>query len=252
MKMFWALYRKELKGLRNIFLTLLGLILGIDVLLATRINSWGYWQAFGLTFLPLAFLIFWGIFRPLSLIRSEWKEGTAPFLRSLPVSGWSMIGAKLLAAFTEWVGLNLAALALSGLFYAAAPLCGANWVTLSDLPPLGEVIKFLTLSIANPILGIFLGAVIFQLAYLLGRLVNRFSGMVSFAATVFLFYLTSKGSEFLARLLSSFPGLSLEAPRLIDIEFVFSFSTVMLFVMLIEFAILFSVTGWLVEKKLEY
>jgi len=59
------------------------------------------------------------------------------------------------------------------------------------------------------------------------------------------FYLTSKGSEFLARLLSFFPELSLEAPRLIDIEFVFSFSTVILFVMLIEFAILFFVTGWL-------
>ena len=134
---------------------------------ATRIIAWGYWPAFGFTFLPLAFLLFWGIFRPLSLTRGEWKEGTAPFLRSLPVSGWSIIGAKLLAAFTEWVGLNLATLALSGLFYAAAPLCGAEWVPLTDLPPLAEAIKILAAFGTNYALGIFLGATIFQLAYLL-------------------------------------------------------------------------------------
>ena len=79
MKMFYALYCKELRGAKNIFLTLCGLIFGLDVFLATRIMAWGYQPVFALTFLPLAFLLFWGIFRPLFLTRGEWKEGTAPF-----------------------------------------------------------------------------------------------------------------------------------------------------------------------------
>ena len=58
MKMFFALYRKELSGARNVTLTILALILGLDIFLFTRISAWGYLQAFGFTFLPLFFLIF--------------------------------------------------------------------------------------------------------------------------------------------------------------------------------------------------
>ncbi|HHW12026.1 MAG TPA: hypothetical protein GXX33_03385 [Firmicutes bacterium] len=252
MKMFWSLYRKELSGARNTFLILCGLILSLDVFLATRIKAWGYKPAFVFTFLPLAFLIFWGFFRPLSLTRGEWREGTAPFLRSLPVSGWSIIGAKLLAAFTEWVGLNLTSLALSGLFYAAAPLCGAEWVPLSDLPPVTEIMKILTAFGTNYALGIFLGAAILQLSYLIGRLVNRFTGLVSFASTVFLVYISAKVSELLTGLLSFLPGLSLNIPQLSPDVRALQALSITFIVMLIEFALLFFITGWIMEKKMEF
>lgn len=251
MNMFFALYWKELRGARNTFLTLLALIFGLDVFLATRIGSAGYWSAFGFSFLPLVFLFFWGIFWPLALTRGEWKEGTAPFLWSLPVNGWQILGAKLLAAFTEWIGLNLATFVLSGLFYAAAPLCGAEWVALSELPRLNESIEFLAIVALNTAMGILLGSIICQLAYLLGRLVNRFAGLVSFGATLFLIYLTSKGSELLVPL---FPGLNnIRNPFLTsDMGAFQSVSMAVFLVMLIEFVLLFLVTGWVMEKKMEF
>ena len=129
--MFFQLYRKELNGLRNIFLTLLGLIMGIDLFLVTRVRSWGYWTALHVTLIPLIFLLIWAMFRAFMLTREEWKEGTAPFLRSLPLSGWSIVGAKLLAAFTEWLFLSLATVIFSGLFYATAPLWGVEWPALT-------------------------------------------------------------------------------------------------------------------------
>lgn len=252
MKLFCRLYRKELNGSRHIFLTLLGLIMGIDVFLITRISSWGYWRALQVTFLPHAFLVFWALFRAFAIPREEWKEGTAPFLRSLPISGWGIVGAKLLAVFTEWFTLSLATVTFSGLFYAAAPLWGENWLGLTDLLFSGRAVRFMVFSGINLSLGIMLGGIIFQLAYLLGRTVNRFHGLVSVASTVLLIYITTKGSEFLSQLFSDFLGITLESRVFSPNEdLVLSYSLVSMVVLLIEFALLFFITGWVMEKKAE-
>lgn len=253
MKMFYALYRKELSGAKNTFLTLLGLIFGFDVFLTFRIKSLGYNLVFGLSFLPLAFLCFWGIFRPLALTRGEWKEGTAPFLRSLPVDGWRILGAKLLAAFTEWVGLNLATFLLSGLFYAAAPLFGAERLPLMKVTSWTETLKLMIMIGLTYVIGILLGAVTCQLSFLLGRLVNRFTGVVSLASTILLVYLTSKGSELLAEILTFLPFISIEDPSPnLDIRLIQSASFSVSLVLLIEFTLLFFVSGWVMEKKVEF
>lgn len=247
MKMFFALYRKELSGARNVTLTILALILGLDIFLFTRISAWGYLQAFGFTFLPLFFLIFWGMFRAFAIVREEWKEGTAPFLRSLPVSGWSIIGTKLLAVLTEWIVLLLATLTISALFYATAPLWGAEWVPLAELPYLAEMIKFVAVLGISIALAVLLGSIIIQLAYLLGRMVNRFSGLVSIAATIGLIYLTSKSSAILTGWISFTPSFSFIIPENISVQI----NTGTLLVMLIQFALLFLVTGWVMDKRIE-
>lgn len=252
MKKFFQLYRKELSGSRNLFLTLLGLIIGIDLFLVTRVRSWGYWTALHVTLIPLIFLLIWAMFRAFMLTREEWKEGTAPFLRSLPISGWGIVGAKLLAAFTEWLFLSLATVLFSGLFYATAPLWGVEWPTLPDLFFSERTVQFIVLSGLNFALGIIMTGLIFQLAYLLGRTVNRFNGLVSFACTVLLFYLTAKGNDLLSRLFANLPGIS---PEMISLSpnanADLTYLKLNMVVMLIEFALLFVVTGWVMEKKAE-
>ena len=73
------------------------------------------------------------MFRAFMLTREEWKEGTAPFLRSLPISGWSIVGAKLLAAFTEWLFLSFATVYIFRIVLCDRAIMGVEWPALPDL-----------------------------------------------------------------------------------------------------------------------
>ena len=86
----------------------------------------------------------------------------------------------------------------------------------------------------------------------LGRTVNRFNALVSFACTVLLFYLTAKGNDILSRLFANLSGISPETISLSpNANAVLTYLKLNIVIMLIEFAFLFVVTGWVMEKKAE-
>ena len=253
MKPFFSLYLKELRASRGNFLIFLAAIFVLDIFLMTRASSWGYWNVLAASFVPLVLLIFLGMLQAFLLVRDEWKAGTAPFLRSLPISGWGIVGAKMLAAFTSWVAMSLVTLALSGIFYACAPWFGMEWLPLAELPwfrMIGGIVIFV-LGIMGAVL---FGGIVLQLAYLMGRIVNRFGGLLSAVAGVGLMYVATKGGDWLAGVLSFLPEITVEVPFNWSEGFALVPQTVSsgaILVLVLELALLFLAAGWLMEKKAE-
>ena len=253
MKLFFSLYLKELRASRGNFLIFLAAIFALDVFLMARAASWGYWKVLTVSFVPLALLIFLGMLQAFLLVRDEWKAGTAPFLRSLPISGWGIVGAKMLAAFTSWVAMSLVSLALSGLLYACAPWFGAEWLPLAELP-WSRMIGFIVILVLGIMGAVLFGGIVLQSAFLLGRTVTRFGGLLSSVAGVALMYLATRGGDWLVEVLSFFPVIKFEAPTIASQGFALAtetLSTAAIVVLVLELALLFWAAGWLMEKKAE-
>lgn len=253
MKLFASLYLKELRASRTNFLIFLAVIFVLDVFLMTRAASWGYWNVLAASFVPLVLLMFLGMLQSFLLVRDEWKAGTAPFLRSLPISGWGIVGAKMLAAFTSWVAMSLVTLALSGIFYACAPWFGMEWLPLAALP-WSRMTGFIVIFVLGIMGAVLFGGIVLQLAYLMGRIVNRFSELLSAVAGVALMYVATRGGDRLVEVLSFFPVINFEAPTIGSEGFALAtqtLSTAAILVLVLELALLFLAAGWLMEKKAE-
>lgn len=239
--------------MRGNFLIFLAAMFALDIFLMTRASSWGYWNVLAVSFIPLGLLIFLGMLQAFLLVRDEWKAGTAPFLRSLPISGWGIVGAKMLAAFTSWVAMSLVTLALSGIFYACAPWFGMEWLPLADLP-WSRMIGFIVIFVLGLMGAVLLGGIVLQSAFLLGRIVNRFNGLLSAVAGVALMYVATRGGDWLAEVLSFLPEITFEVPNLGSEGFALVPQTLnsgAIVVLVLELALLFWGAGWLMEKKAE-
>jgi ABC-type transport system involved in multi-copper enzyme maturation permease subunit len=253
MNMFVSLYLKELRASRNIFLICVAVILGCDIFLVTRTASWGYWNAMAASLIPLVPLIFLGMVQAYLLINDEWKAGTAPFLRSLPISGWGIVSAKMLAAFTVWVALSLITLAFSGIFYACAPWFSYEWLPL-NLLPWSRLIAFIVIFVLGISGAVLFGSIIAQMTFLLGRIVNRFNKLISTVASLVLVYVTTKGGDWLAGLLSFLPKITFEAPNTGEGGLTLvkqTLPTAAVFVFVLELVLLFLAAGWIMGKKAE-
>lgn len=251
---FTKLFLKEMRSLRMNFVIFLAIIFVLDVFLITRVSTWGFWNVVLVSLTPLLLLIFLGMLQAFLLVRDEWKAGTAPFLRSLPVSGWGIVGAKMLAAFAIWIVMSLVVLALSGIIYASAPLFDMEWLPLADLPwaRISTSIVIFGLGIMAAVL---FGGIVLQSAFLLGRIVNRFSGLLSdVAAGIALMFLTSRVGDWLVEVLSFFPVIRFEALIITSQGLTLmpqELSTAAILVLILELGLLFWVAGWLMEKKAE-
>ena len=254
MKLFLSLYKKELRAMRSNFLIILAAIVALNVFLMTRVASWGYWNALLMSIAPpLALLFFGGMLQAFLLVRDEWKAGTAPFLRSLPISGWGIVGAKMLAAFTSWVAMSLVTLVLSGIFHTCAPWFGMEWLPLAELP-WSRMIGCIVLVVLGLMGAVLFGGIVLQLAYLLGRVVNRFNGLLSAVAGVALMYVATRGGDWLAGVLSFLPDITVEVPFNWSEGFTLVPQTInsgAIVVLVLELALLFWAAGWLMEKKAE-
>lgn len=258
MKMFFSLYGKELKSMRSVFLIIMIAILGVDGFLLTKTNTWGYSFVFYFTFVSAFFVIIWSLMRAFLLIRSEWKEQTMTFLKSLPITGWHILGAKLLATFTEWVALTAIALTVTGLFYAAAPLLGEEYPEIGRLftvLPLPNILLWIFIMIFTVLFMLAIGGMTVQLGYILGEAVGRFKGLILTVAPILLVYVLIKASEFLDTLLSFMPHFSLETLSFVKVADLTGGGMelpVSMFVIMIFIAVpVFYLTGWILEKKAE-
>lgn len=179
---FWRLYKKEIEASRSFFLISTAIILIWQFFLASsRRGVWPVEAIFILAWFPFGFLPLWFMVDTFNSYRQEWNGNTIYLLLTLPVKGWEISGAKLLASFTKLV-------------FSSLLVVGGNFLILSHemrsfLEVLPEGIPILDTTVKACLL--YLGAMLIlgitiQFSFLAGRLVDRFQGLLS----VWVFFLT--------------------------------------------------------------
>jgi ABC-type transport system involved in multi-copper enzyme maturation permease subunit len=192
MKSFWKLYTSELQGLW--FYVVGGPLAAAAFILylATRKGVWRIHEFFNYSFLPLAFLTLFALIFGAWVIEREWNNGTAYQLLALPVSGYTVVGAKL-AAVSTIIFLPIAALCIGliSLFWPAG-------ITFLGYPPLYEgmtyysapqgyvfaIGPFVSIAFLNGLVGIFI-----RIAGLWLRPLRVLTGILSLAAWVFTWHI---------------------------------------------------------------
>lgn len=204
-KKFWALYRKELRELRPEILIVAGLALLVLVLVATvgspvnRILIFPWGMVIGLA----------GLLPVVSSFRlgREWNSNSIYLLMSLPVKGGAVLGAKLAALITQYL-LGVLVIGVTSLIMLAVmvPDLSMAWQTLSRMtvdPALWSQIVWGT--VLAFIFSLVLLAYVVSISFfsqVTGRLVKRYSGLLT--AGIFLFTLWLAGKI----ILSVWAGLS--------------------------------------------
>lgn len=187
MSRWWSMVRKEWLGLRWIMLLAAGAIAALDIFLAYKVSSRamnmiGYNMAIGLSTIPFAGLFIASLVAGYLSMRNEWQHNTSVRLLSYPVSGASLISAKLattvfsLTVLAVWAGLGtlLVATRTPNL---VVDILRADWVfsTYKAWEIWAGVAVFIIVTIA---LLTFINAV-GMFSFVVGTLVPRVSGLLS-------------------------------------------------------------------------
>ena len=107
MKRFLRLLRKDLQAslLPMGFLSGITLILMFFTRFKISTGGWPIEAAFASIVMPLVFLPLWLLWQSFQTLRTEWREDTVYTLLVLPVPGWQVMLAKLLAIWIEYTVL---------------------------------------------------------------------------------------------------------------------------------------------------
>ncbi len=195
---FWALYRKELHELRPEILIVAGLGLLVLILLAT-VGS----PARNVLVFPWGMMI--GLAGLLPIVSSfrlgrEWNTNSIYLLMSLPVKGGTVLGAKLAALITQYL-LGILVIGVTGLIMAVVmiPDLSSAWQALSRItidPSLwSQIIWGLVLAFVFSLVLLAYVVNISFFSQVVGRLVKRYSGLLT--AGIFLFTLWLAGKVIL-------------------------------------------------------
>lgn len=185
---FWQLWKKELNGLiwnSTFFVAIL--ILLVDLVFDRRQNVLWFpddihkldsvhkWESpFGIPGTPLIVLTIWGIGMAIYTLHHEWNSKSIYLLKSLPVKGYKVLGAKI-------AGIVSGVLAIVPLSVGIYLFTWYEKLAQFKLPVLtawyfGFIVVLILLII------IFFFGMIGQFAFLTGKLVNRFRFVVSIIA----------------------------------------------------------------------
>lgn len=175
MKRFWKLLRKDLEGSRVPTLFLSGIILALMAYVRYRIAT-GAWIPPTLIVavaVPTAFCPLWLIWRSFQSLRTEWREDTIYTLLTLPAPGWQIMLAKVVSLCLEYTILY--AVTAGGTFLFFGRLLEDLW----NLVPSPGWLAWNLLWVYAVGLVIFAGIFIHvQLAFVVGKMVGRFQGLV--------------------------------------------------------------------------
>ncbi len=189
---FWQLWRKELNGLiwKSAFLGALLIVLA-DLVFNRRQNVLWFpddihkldsvhkWETpFGIPGTPLIVLTLWGIGMAFYTLHYEWTNKTIYLLKSLPVKGYKVLGAKIAGIVTGV--LTMVPLSIGIYLFTWHEKLAQFKLAVLTAWSFGFTVVLILLII------IFYLGMIGQLAFLAGKLVNRFRFVVS----VITFYLT--------------------------------------------------------------
>lgn len=209
MKAFLRLLRKDLEASKLPILINCVLLIGWLLLLRYRLAAKLPIEAvFALLVVPLTFLPLWFMWQSLRTLRSEWREDTIFSLLLLPVTGWQLISAKLVALVIEATVIVIT--------YSGGILILFQNTIRSLLSDILTGIS-LTLLLKNGLL-VYLGAValftsflIFvQLAFIVAKLIGRFHGLVMIWVFILTTWLVDRMGYILQPVFAWIPDIPLD------------------------------------------
>lgn len=134
MREFSQMFRKELRIESTGLAIYTSLIIGLAF--------WAYYHSgaedvirLGILFMaPLIMLPFFALLRSVQNLKAEWNEDTVQWMFSLPVRGWTVLGAKSLAIIFQMVLLVVL------MFVVSAPLIPREYFVISNISSLTRIL----------------------------------------------------------------------------------------------------------------
>ncbi len=249
---FWQLWKKDLNGFvwnsaffMALFILLVDLVFGRrknvlwvpdDIHKLHLIHDWE--SPFGIPGTPVIVLTLWGIGMAVYTLQKEWSSKAIFLLKSLPIKGYQVLGAKL-------AGIVSGVLMVIPLSLGIYLLTWHERLACFKMPMLtavyfGFVIILCLLTI------IIYFATIVQFAFLIGQLVHRFRFVISVTALLFVLKFLDIIGMIWIPLLKRIPDLVIRFNTMhIKIDVWFFLGS------LLATIALFFVNCWLYEQKVE-
>ncbi len=176
MKRFLRLLRKDLQaGLLPMgFLSGITIIIMFFVRFRIATAGWPIETSLAAISFPLVFLPLWLLWQSFQTLRSEWREDTVYTLLVLPVPGWQVMAAKLLAIWIEYTVLLGVTIVGTLVFFppivqeAMNFLPGVAWVVRT-----GVLVYLISLMMLASVI------IFVQLAFVVSKMVGRLQGLVA-------------------------------------------------------------------------
>ncbi|TYP78208.1 hypothetical protein [Paenibacillus methanolicus] len=204
---FRNLFRKEMKSLFPLFAVYGIAVTAAQVIVKFKSGGWGTDAPLVISLLmPLLFAAVLTIGAGYFQLSTEWRTNTIYLLLSLPIRGWKVLTAKLVALMVLLVGTLLW---VSGSF--SLILLRSMWKTLFSDQVFGEI-PLTMLNVAGNslwmcLLTIVLFVMLAQFAFLCGQLVTRFRWLVALAAFFAGLWLIFRAAPLLSMLLAWLPDI---------------------------------------------
>ncbi|HBN96556.1 MAG TPA: hypothetical protein DDZ66_09670 [Firmicutes bacterium] len=206
MKRFLRLLRKDLQAslLPMGFLSGITLILMFFTRFKISTGGWPIEAAFASIVMPLVFLPLWLLWQSFQTLRTEWREDTVYTLLVLPVPGWQVMLAKLLAIWIEYTVL-LGVTAIGTLLFFAPLVQEAMEILPSVVWALRNGLLLYLIGLA-----LLASVVIFvQLAFVISKMAGRVQGLVAIWTLILSGWLVEKLGVLLEPLFRWMPKLPL-------------------------------------------
>ncbi|MDD2586363.1 MAG: hypothetical protein PHT79_04305 [Syntrophomonadaceae bacterium] len=192
--MFSKLYSKEMRELAPEMITVIGLAVLAYIYLFFKTHDYPF-AVIGPVFMIGGMAAFLPVISSFKLLSREWKNNTVYLMMSLPVKGGMIMGAKLTALLSEYVlGTLIAGVSGFLLIYALNPELGQ--VLTSSIPGIGmKLIELWPQGLALYLTSIVIIAYIASISFfsqMVGKLVSRFSGLVTAVVFIATAYLSGK------------------------------------------------------------
>ena len=249
---FAKLLRKELESYKVLVFFLAAAIILWGIFLVTRTSRWHPDAILGLSVLPITIVIFWSFLSAVLRLRQEWDGNHVHLILPLPVPGWYITGAKVLATLLEIIALTL-------LVIVCATIVGRNpfLMRFDGVPEVYSVADIVCMSLqalAVFWLSLCMVTVLVQFACISGRLYERFSGLISVWVLVLSVWVSAKFGALVEPALRWLPDFRFKSIMVAD-DYV-SVETVMLSSSPLASALLWSLilllTGsWLLDRHIE-
>jgi len=202
---FGKLVLKEIKGSRLTAVIFAVLVVLWHFFLLTRTAVWGA-EVIPLAAMPFFLPPLWVFGTMLYMLHTEWNTHSIYLLLSLPVRGWYILGAKLVAALVDLLILGAVALASFWLTFGRALT-----VMLREFAagiPYPWLISLALKIFLVYLLSVIVVLVVGQFSYLSSRLVSRFSGVLMGAAFFVQLWLLVRLGALLSPLFKWVPDLA--------------------------------------------